>query len=50
MMEASDIRGMVPRTLVKREMKAREFPRAPASLRGGGRPRHAAGKHWRSLP
>jgi hypothetical protein len=48
MMETSEIRGIVPRTLVKWEMKVRKFPRAPALLHGGEPPRHAADKHWRS--
>jgi hypothetical protein len=45
MMEASEIRGIVPRTLVKREMKAQRVSRIPASLHGGEPPRHAADKH-----
>jgi hypothetical protein len=49
MMEASEIRGIVPRTLVKREMNFRRVSRAPALLHGGGPPHHAVGKHWRSL-
>jgi hypothetical protein len=44
------MRGIVPRTLVKREIKAGESPRIPASLHGDEPPRHAADKHWRSLP
>jgi hypothetical protein len=49
MMEASEIRGKVPRTLVKQEMKARSVPRIPASLRGGGPPCHAVDKRCQSL-
>jgi hypothetical protein len=48
MMEASEIRGIVPHTLVKREMNFRRSPRAPTSPHGGGPPHRAAGKHWRS--
>jgi hypothetical protein len=44
MMEASEIRGIVPRTLVKREMNFGESPRAPASPHGGGPPHRVVGK------
>jgi hypothetical protein len=51
MMEASEMQGMVPRTLVKREMNFRRV--SPGSCltawRWASTPYRAAGKHWRSL-
>jgi hypothetical protein len=48
MMEASEIRGIVPRTLVKREINVRRVSPVPASPRGGGPPRRVVGKRWQS--
>ena len=48
MIHASEIRGIVLRTLVKREAKVQSVSLVPASQHGGGPPHHAAGKRWRS--
>jgi hypothetical protein len=40
MIDASDIRGMDPRTLVKQDMKPRASPWVPASQHGAGPRRH----------